>query len=158
MSNRTPPNGNNWGLYSDPKADELGAAMKPKFDPKERDAAVAELHEYVVDQAIWILVVHDLNPRALAHKVKGFKPPQSWYVDLTHRHRGVTAMLFFVLRRIAYVLPIAIGVSLICFALVYLAPGDPASAMIPDNTPPDVAADSAAYGFDKPLPVHTCCG
>ena len=64
-------------------------------------------------------------------------------------------MLFFILRRIVYVLPIAVGVSLICFALVYLAPGDPASAIIPDNTPPDVAADiRAAYGLDKPLPVQ----
>ena len=83
MSDRAPPNGNNWGLYSDPKADELGAAIKAALDPKERDAAVAALHEYIVDQAVWIWVVHDLNPRALAHKVKGFKPPQSWYVDLT---------------------------------------------------------------------------
>lgn len=64
-------------------------------------------------------------------------------------------MLLFSLRRLLYVLPIAIGVSLICFALVYLAPGDPASAMIPDNTPADVAAQiRAAYGFDKPLPVQ----
>ena len=47
------------------------------------DGFLAALHEYVVDQAVWIWVVHDLNPRALAHKVKGFKPPQSWYVDLT---------------------------------------------------------------------------
>ncbi|MEA2945211.1 MAG: hypothetical protein QOI40_541, partial [Alphaproteobacteria bacterium] len=28
-------------------------------------------------------VVHDLNPRALASKVKGFVPPQAWYVDLS---------------------------------------------------------------------------
>ena len=83
MSNRAPPNGNNWALYNDPKADELGAATKLKFDPKERDEAVARLHEYVVDQAMWIWIVHDLNPRALAHKVKGFKPAQSWYVDFT---------------------------------------------------------------------------
>jgi len=28
-------------------------------------------------------VVHDLNPRALSPKVKGFVPPQAWYVDLS---------------------------------------------------------------------------
>ncbi len=82
MSNRAPPNGNNWALYSDPKADELGKATTLAFEPAERDAAIARLHEYIVDQAVWLLVVHDLNPRALAHKVKGFNPPQSWYVDL----------------------------------------------------------------------------
>ncbi len=64
-------------------------------------------------------------------------------------------MLLFSLRRLLYVLPIVIGVSLICFALVYLAPGDPASAMIPDNTPAALADEiRAAYGFDKPLPVQ----
>jgi peptide/nickel transport system permease protein len=64
-------------------------------------------------------------------------------------------MLLFILKRLIYVLPTAFGVSLICFALVYLAPGDPASALIPDNTPPAVAAQiRQAYGLDKPVPVQ----
>jgi peptide/nickel transport system permease protein len=64
-------------------------------------------------------------------------------------------MLLFVLKRLAYVLPIAFGVSIICFMLVHLAPGDPASALIPDNTPPVIAAQiREAYGFDKPLAVQ----
>ena len=49
-------------------------------------------------------------------------------------------MLLFALKRLLYVLPIAFGVSVICFTLVYLAPGDPASALIPDSTPPAIAA------------------
>jgi peptide/nickel transport system substrate-binding protein len=32
---------------------------------------------------MWIWVVHDLNPRVLAPKAKGFVPPQAWYVDLS---------------------------------------------------------------------------
>ena len=44
------------------------------------DSSVDEL---VVDEAPWIFVVHDLNPRAMSTKVKGFVPPQSWFVDLT---------------------------------------------------------------------------
>jgi peptide/nickel transport system permease protein len=64
-------------------------------------------------------------------------------------------MLLFALKRLLYVLPIAFGVSVICFTLVYLAPGDPASALIPDNTPPAIAAQiREAYGFDKPLPIQ----
>jgi peptide/nickel transport system permease protein len=64
-------------------------------------------------------------------------------------------MLLFAVKRLLYVLPIAFGVSVICFALVYLAPGDPASAIIADNTPPAIAAQiRQAYGFDKPLPVQ----
>jgi peptide/nickel transport system permease protein len=64
-------------------------------------------------------------------------------------------MLPFVLKRLLYVLPIAFGVSVICFTLVYLAPGGPEGALIPDNTPPAVAAQiREAYGFDKPRPVQ----
>ena len=38
---------------------------------------------YVVDQALWIWIVHDLNPRAMSPKVKGFVQSQSWFQDLT---------------------------------------------------------------------------
>lgn len=64
-------------------------------------------------------------------------------------------MLRFALLRLAYAVPIIIGVSLVCFLLVHLAPGDPASALIPDDTPPEIAAQiRAAYGFDQPLPLQ----
>jgi peptide/nickel transport system substrate-binding protein len=36
-----------------------------------------------MDDAPWIFIVHDLNPRALSSKVKGFVQAQSWYQDLT---------------------------------------------------------------------------
>ncbi len=64
-------------------------------------------------------------------------------------------MAGFIAYRLLYVLPISIGVSLICFALTYMAPGDPASSIIPDDASPEVAAQiRAAYGFDRPLPVQ----
>ena len=44
---------------------------------------LARAHEILVDDAPWIFVAHDLNPRALSPKVKGFVQPQSWFVDLT---------------------------------------------------------------------------
>jgi peptide/nickel transport system substrate-binding protein len=82
-SKNAPPVGNNWGLYNDPMADALCEKAKLEFDIDAQSRALAELHQYVVDQAMWIWVVHDLNPRALASKVKGFVPPQAWYVDLS---------------------------------------------------------------------------
>jgi ABC-type transport system substrate-binding protein len=82
-SKNAPPVGNNWGLYNDPAADALCEKAKLEFDVDAQSRALAELHQYVVDQAMWIWVVHDLNPRALAPKVKGFVPPQAWYVDLS---------------------------------------------------------------------------
>jgi ABC-type transport system substrate-binding protein len=82
-SKNAPPVGNNWSLYSDAKADALCEKAMLEFDIASQYQAIAELHQYVVDQAMWIWVVHDLNPRALAAKVKGFVPPQAWYVDLS---------------------------------------------------------------------------
>ncbi|HUZ73513.1 MAG TPA: ABC transporter permease [Stellaceae bacterium] len=64
-------------------------------------------------------------------------------------------MLRFAFKRLLYVVPVALGVTVICFALVYCAPGDPASALIPDNTPPAMAAQiRAEYGLDRPIPVQ----
>jgi peptide/nickel transport system permease protein len=39
----------------------------------------------------------------------------------------------YVLRRILYAIPIAFGVSIVCFSLVYLAPGDPLQTVVPPD-------------------------
>ena len=53
------------------------------FDPAEQTKLLAKAHSIVVDQAAWLFMVHDLNPRAMSKKVQGFQPVQSWFVDLT---------------------------------------------------------------------------
>lgn len=64
-------------------------------------------------------------------------------------------MFTYLVRRLIYVLPVAIGVSLICFLLVHIAPGDPLTAIMPvDATAEEQAAMRSAYGLDKPLPVQ----
>jgi peptide/nickel transport system substrate-binding protein len=52
-------------------------------DEAARDAILARAHERVVDLAPWAWVVHDVNPRAFAPKVKGYTPNQTWFTDLT---------------------------------------------------------------------------
>jgi peptide/nickel transport system permease protein len=62
-------------------------------------------------------------------------------------------MLSYLLRRIFYVIPIALAVSAVCFSLVFLAPGDPLSAVLPpDATTELINKLKSDYGFDKPLP------
>jgi peptide/nickel transport system permease protein len=64
-------------------------------------------------------------------------------------------MLVYTLKRLLYVTPVVIGVSVICFLLVHIAPGDPLSAVLPaDATQELVEQMRAAYGFDRPLPVQ----
>lgn len=82
-SKMPPPIGFNWGGFNDPKADALVNAAMNEFDPTKLDAILAQLHAEIVDQAEWIWVVHDLNPRALSPKVKGFVEAQSWLQNLS---------------------------------------------------------------------------
>ena len=76
-----PPNGSNWSLYKNPKVDELLDKAFETFEPGPRDALIAQAHALIVDDAPWVFIVHDLNPRALSPRVKNFK--QSWYQDFT---------------------------------------------------------------------------
>jgi peptide/nickel transport system permease protein len=64
-------------------------------------------------------------------------------------------MFGYVIRRLMAAVPIAFGVSVVCFALVYLAPGDPVQTLLP----PDADAQTVQrlrelYGLDRPLPVQ----
>ena len=64
-------------------------------------------------------------------------------------------MLAYLFKRLLYTLPIALGVTLVSFTLVYLAPGDPLNAIAPADAPADViAALRSTYGLDRPLPVR----
>lgn len=64
-------------------------------------------------------------------------------------------MLIYILKRLAYISPVAIGVSIICFLLVHITPGDPLTAIVPADATAEMQEQMrAAYGFDKPLPVQ----
>ncbi len=64
-------------------------------------------------------------------------------------------MLTYVIRRLLYVAPIIVGVSLVCFLLVHLVPGELVDAIVPADAPPEVVEQlSKDYGFDQPLPVQ----
>ena len=64
-------------------------------------------------------------------------------------------MIAYIVRRVLYVIPIALGVSVIIFGLVHIAPGDPLNAVVPPDAPKEtVELLIKAYGFDKPLPVQ----
>ncbi len=82
-STSVPPTGINIMPYLNPEVDRLIEAAEATFDPKEQDRLLAQVHEIIVDDAPWIFIVHDLNPRAMSPKVKNFVQPQSWFVDLT---------------------------------------------------------------------------
>jgi peptide/nickel transport system permease protein len=63
-------------------------------------------------------------------------------------------MLAYIIRRILYTIPIAIGVSLVVFGLVHVAPGDPLSAVMGEVDQRMLAEMRASFGYDRPLPVQ----
>jgi peptide/nickel transport system permease protein len=61
-------------------------------------------------------------------------------------------MLRFVLRRLAQMVPVLVGLSLLLFAWIRALPGDPARALLGERATPDgIARVNQAYGFDQPV-------
>lgn len=77
------PNGVNFGYYSNPELDEMFKKIELTFDPNERDALLAQVHTKIVDDALFLWVVHDVAPRAMSTNVKGFVQSQNWFQGLT---------------------------------------------------------------------------
>jgi len=61
-------------------------------------------------------------------------------------------MLRFLIRRVLLLCPVLFGLLVLTFALIRVAPGDPAAAIAGQNTTPEqIEAIRKEYGFDKPL-------
>src|ERR1700752_5194769 len=63
-------------------------------------------------------------------------------------------MLKYILWRVLYTIPIALGVSLVVFTLIHLAPGDPLSAVVGEADQKLLAEMRASFDYEKPLPVQ----
>ncbi|MBR0646721.1 ABC transporter substrate-binding protein [Plastoroseomonas hellenica] len=82
-SDLVPPAANNWGYLNDPDYDGLINRIYQTFEPAAQDALLKELHDKVLDDALMLFVAHDMNPRAMNTRVRGFVQAQSWFQDLT---------------------------------------------------------------------------
>ncbi len=83
QSDLVAPKGTNWGYYSDKEMDALFLQARNTFDPVQQRAALQKAHEKIVNDALFLFVCHDVNPRALSPKVKGFVQAQNWYQDFS---------------------------------------------------------------------------
>lgn len=60
----------------------------------------------------------------------------------------------YLIRRLAILIPTFIGITIVCFAVIHLAPGSPTdlqTQMNPDITPQAIEQLNKHYGLDKPL-------
>lgn len=66
-------------------------------------------------------------------------------------------MLKYLLKRFAILIPTFIGITIVCFLVIHLAPGEPTSMQAelnPNVTPEAIEQLKRHYGLDKPLPVQ----
>ncbi|MDX2103742.1 MAG: ABC transporter permease, partial [Alphaproteobacteria bacterium] len=62
-------------------------------------------------------------------------------------------MLAYIGRRVVYTVPIMLGVSLVCFALVHISPGDPLVSVLPADASEQLRLTMMRlYGFDRSYP------
>ena len=81
--NLAPPAGTNWGHYCDKEMDALLDQVRNTFDPAEQDKVLQKVHEKYVNDAIFLMVAHDVNSRAVSKKVRGFIEAQNWFQDFS---------------------------------------------------------------------------
>ena len=74
--------GLNTQAYSNPEVDRLLKQAQESFDFAEQDRLLGEVHEIVIDDAPYVFIVHDLNPRVLNTRVKGYVQDRSWFTNL----------------------------------------------------------------------------
>ena len=77
------PVGLNWGWYKNDEFEKLYAQVQNTFDDAARTQMIQKMHEIVVADAGRVFIAHDLNPRAVSPRIKGFVQAQSWFQDLT---------------------------------------------------------------------------
>jgi ABC-type transport system substrate-binding protein len=82
-SQQIPPKGSNWGYIQEPEFDALAKEARSTSDPKDLDKVLARINTRMVDEAVFVWVVHDVWPNAISSKVKGYVHPKSWYVDFS---------------------------------------------------------------------------
>jgi ABC-type dipeptide/oligopeptide/nickel transport system permease component len=64
-------------------------------------------------------------------------------------------MKWYIIKRLLQIIPVVLGVTLIAFALIHLAPGDPVRTMLGQHaTQQEINEIRAKYGLDQPLYVQ----
>jgi len=64
-------------------------------------------------------------------------------------------MKWYIIKRLAMLVPVMLGVSIIAFSLIHLAPGDPARTMLGERaTQEQLNEIREKYGLDKPIYVQ----
>jgi peptide/nickel transport system substrate-binding protein len=83
-SARDPSSLGNVGGYRNEDVDRLLVEAQGAFDDAEMDQLFGQLHEHVIADSAYIYLVHDLNPRMMNPRVRGYVQDESWFTTLQY--------------------------------------------------------------------------
>ena len=63
--------------------DALFDRVRNTFDPAQQTAALQAIQEKFTDDALFLMVAHDVEARALSRKVHGYVEAQNWFQDFS---------------------------------------------------------------------------
>ena len=146
-SKMIPPTGYNRGAYANSAMDRLVEAGAVTLDPAERKSIYAQVQQLAAEQLPYVSLWWDDTVAVMNRRLAGFQPYPERQPALARdchgrgrRRRGAIAVIGFLARRILAIVPVALGVATLTFALIHLVPGDPVVAMLGENAAPaDIA-------------------
>ena len=83
------PTNYNWGHWSNAGVHRSAEAGAGDVRSGGADEAAGQAHAIVVDEAPWLFIVHDLNPRAMSKKVHGLPSGAELVSGLHADHHGI---------------------------------------------------------------------
>jgi peptide/nickel transport system substrate-binding protein len=72
----------NVGKWSSAEVDDLFVQSKAATDLETQKAAFEAMNTIATNEAIWLPVATDTNPRSMAADVNDFQDPKSWFLDI----------------------------------------------------------------------------
>ena len=103
-------------------------------------------------EAIWFWTFQNTYYAISTAKLKGLPKMYSGVIDVSAPGWNNLHAAFFVARRLLYLVPVLIAVSLLTFLIASLLPGDLAYTILADQaTPENVAALRHDMGLDEPI-------
>ena len=93
QSDLVAPKGTNWGYFGDKTMDGLLLKAKTSFTVDAQNKVLQEIHAAFVNDALFLNITHDVNPRAMSASVKGFIQAQNWFQDFSTNQHGQIAFV-----------------------------------------------------------------
>ena len=157
-SKMIPPSGSNRGNYSNPAMDRLLEQGEVTLDPGARRRDLRRGAENRGGRSALRLALvdgqrgSDESPRERLHAVS---QRQLAFARQRVARAGVAErapVIGYLVRRLVALVPVALGVATLTFALIHLVPGDPVVAMLGDTAgPADIAGLRHELGLDRPI-------